>query len=177
MNTKNNTHTVIKNTDIDKYLSPKDANDLKALIMRLAVAKRCNSGNRKDNRYYICNVDEPYSEEVLKVILKGEQGKTKINEEIKVDELIRKALVEQFENIIEDYDERELSQVDVELNREQLACISECLQFSILKSRVKKTIEELENLKKCYMGKEDAVLKPMSFEDYISAIIDYLKGH
>lgn len=47
-----------------------------------------------------------------------------------MDELTRRALVDQAENIIADYDERELSSTDWEgLNRDELDCISECLQY------------------------------------------------
>ena len=54
-----------------------------------------------------------------------------------MDELTRKALVDTVENVIADYDERELSDIDLEgLNREELACISECLQFGQLKEAV-----------------------------------------
>ena len=42
--------------------------------------------------------------------------------------------------------------------------------------KIKKTIDELENLKKCYRGDEDAEMKPMSFEDYLQEIIDNLKA-
>lgn len=38
-----------------------------------------------------------------------------------------------------------------------------------------KIISELENLKKCYNGDEDAVMYPMSFEAYIQKIIDLAK--
>ena len=47
-----------------------------------------------------------------------------------MDELTRKALVDKVENVIADYDERELSDTDLEgLNGEELSCISECLQY------------------------------------------------
>nr|WP_308743223.1 hypothetical protein [uncultured Anaerocolumna sp.] len=78
---KLNTHTVIKNADIDKYLSKEDANNLKALIERLRVSKACNSLNHKENYYYIVNTDEPYAEEVLQVILNGEKEKTQSESE------------------------------------------------------------------------------------------------
>lgn len=64
-----------------------------------------------------------------------------------MDELTRKALVEQIENVIEDYDCRELSEVEIELNREQLACISECLQFGQLKGRTNEMKKEIEDYK------------------------------
>lgn len=47
-----------------------------------------------------------------------------------MDELTRKALVEQCENIIADVEARQLDSTDWEgLNYEELKCISECLQF------------------------------------------------
>lgn len=70
---RRDTHTVIKNDDIDKYLAQKDANVLKALIERLRVSKACNSLSQKENSYYIVNTDEPYVEEVLQVILNREK--------------------------------------------------------------------------------------------------------
>lgn len=54
-----------------------------------------------------------------------------------MDELTRKALVYKVENVIADYDERELSDTDLEgLNRDELSCISECLQFGQFKTRL-----------------------------------------
>ena len=41
---------------------------------------------------------------------------------------------------------------------------------------VDKVVSELENLKKCYRGDEDAIMKPMSFENYIQEIIDLAKA-
>lgn len=61
--------TVIKNSDIDNYLAVKDAKELKALIRRLAVSRKCNSG-KKDNSYLVINMDEPYTQEVSE-IMKG----------------------------------------------------------------------------------------------------------
>lgn len=47
-----------------------------------------------------------------------------------MDELTRKALVEEMENIIEDFNEMELSETDIEgLNGEQLECVLECLKY------------------------------------------------
>lgn len=78
---KFNTHTVIKNADIDRYLAKKDANDLKALIKRLRVSKACNSLSHKENSYYVVNTDEPYAEKVLQVILNGEKEKIQSEQE------------------------------------------------------------------------------------------------
>ena len=47
-----------------------------------------------------------------------------------MDELTRKALVDRVENVIADFDERELEDTDLDsLNREELTCISESLQY------------------------------------------------
>jgi len=47
-----------------------------------------------------------------------------------MDELTRKALVDRGENVIADFDERELEDTDLDsLNREELTCISESLQY------------------------------------------------
>lgn len=44
-------------------------------------------------------------------------------------EITAKVLLEQIKNIIDDYDERELSETDIEdVNREQLVCIKESLE-------------------------------------------------
>ena len=37
---------------------------------------------------------------------------------------------------------------------------------------MERIVEELKNLKKCYNGEEDAVMKPMGFHEYIQEIID-----
>lgn len=41
---------------------------------------------------------------------------------------------------------------------------------------MERIVDELLNLKKCYLGDEDAVMKPMSFADYIQEIIDKAGG-
>ena len=61
-----------------------------------------------------------------------------------MDELTRKALVDKVENTIADYDERELSDTDLEgLNREELSCISECLQYGQVAELREKQVEGL----------------------------------
>lgn len=61
-----------------------------------------------------------------------------------MDELTRKALVDKVENVIADYDERELSNTDLEgLNREELSCISECLQYGQVAEIREKQVDEL----------------------------------
>lgn len=60
-----------------------------------------------------------------------------------MDELTRKALVEQVENIIADYNTRELSETDWELNGEELTCISECLQYGQVTELREKQVDML----------------------------------
>lgn len=60
-----------------------------------------------------------------------------------MDELTRKALVEQVENIIADYNTRELSETDWELNEEELTCISECLQYGQVAELREKQVDML----------------------------------
>lgn len=59
--------TVIKNDNIDQYLAVEDAQELKALINRLAISRKCN-GNKKDNSYMVINLDEPYAQEVSEIM-------------------------------------------------------------------------------------------------------------
>lgn len=68
---KTNTHIVLKNKDIDKYLSVEQTNNLIDIIQTIGNGRE-NDGKKRDNSYYICNTDEPYADEVLKVILKAE---------------------------------------------------------------------------------------------------------
>lgn len=59
---------VIKNKDIEQYLAPKDAEELRALIRRLYVSKKCNKNDYKENLYLVVNMDEPYAEEVAEIM-------------------------------------------------------------------------------------------------------------
>ena len=68
---KTNTHIVIKREDILKYLTDNQIKDLDAVLNTIADGRK-KDGKTPDNSYYICNTDEPYADEVLKVILKAE---------------------------------------------------------------------------------------------------------
>lgn len=70
------THIVIKYEDCLKYLSKAEMNVLEKLKEKISD-KREEAGKPRINDYYICNVDEPYSEAVLAVILAGELNKNK----------------------------------------------------------------------------------------------------
>ena len=71
---KKNTHTVIKNEDIQKYLTEGEKGVLNAFLIAIQQGRR-KDGKKPVNEYFICNTDEPYSKEVLKAILKGEEEK------------------------------------------------------------------------------------------------------
>lgn len=61
-----------------------------------------------------------------------------------MDELTRKALVDKVENVIADYDERELSDTDLDgLNREELTCISESLRYGQVAELREKQVDGL----------------------------------
>lgn len=80
---KTNTHIVIKREDIIKYLTDNQIGYLDE-ILNIIAAGRKKDGKKPINSYYICNIDEPYANEVNKVILKGESekrnnGKSKSN--------------------------------------------------------------------------------------------------
>ena len=71
---KTDTHIVIKLEDIPLYLSDEQANDLMLMLRTIDVGRKAD--NRKtDNRYYVCNTDEPYAETVIDAILRGEDDK------------------------------------------------------------------------------------------------------
>lgn len=67
---KQNTHIVIKRDDIKKYLSVRQLNNLQD-VLNTIMNGREKDGKNRCNEYYICNVDEHYSDKVLDVILKG----------------------------------------------------------------------------------------------------------
>jgi len=70
-NVKYWTHVVFKWDDIRKYLSKEQRKQLMQINDTIA-AGRVNDGKVGENKYYICNQDEPYAEKVLIEILKGE---------------------------------------------------------------------------------------------------------
>ena len=77
-----------------------------------------------------------------------------------MDELTRRALVDIVENTIADYDARELSDTDLEgLNREDLSCISECLQFGQVSERLGNITRFLIERKSVYQKKANNAYK------------------
>lgn len=68
---KENTHTVIKNEDIRKYLTVKEISQLVNILANISSGRRAD-GKNPENTYYICNTDEPYADKVLEAIMGGE---------------------------------------------------------------------------------------------------------
>lgn len=68
---KKNTHTVLKNNDIDKYLNTEQKKNLDDILQTIASG-RDKDGKKIFNEYYVCNTDEPYADKVIDVILRGE---------------------------------------------------------------------------------------------------------
>ena len=67
------THFVVKIEDMQNYLPEEEATVLVMLLGR--VEKGRVNDFKKLNSHYICNTDEPYAEDVLEVILRGEKAK------------------------------------------------------------------------------------------------------
>lgn len=67
---KKNTHTVLKNEDIDKYLNTEQKENLADILQTIAKG-RDKDGKKMFNEYYVCNTDEPYADKVLDAILRG----------------------------------------------------------------------------------------------------------
>lgn len=68
---KKNTHFILKEEDIEKYLT--DKQQLQLRLIATAIAEGRSKDNKKPvNEYYICNVDELYSHKVLEAIQEGE---------------------------------------------------------------------------------------------------------
>ena len=72
---KTNTHIVIKREDALKYLTDNQIGYLDEILNVIAGGRK-KDGKKAINSYYICNIDEPYANEVNKVILKGECEKS-----------------------------------------------------------------------------------------------------
>ena len=65
---KTNTHIVIKREDIFKYLTDNQIKNLDIILNTIADGRK-KDGKKSVNSYYICNTDEPYADDVLKIIL------------------------------------------------------------------------------------------------------------
>ena len=60
-------------------LTPVERNGLEKAILQLEVAMLKNK-IPTDNKYYVCNRDEPYAPEVIRLILEGEYNKEHADE-------------------------------------------------------------------------------------------------
>lgn len=74
MDIKKGTHLVLKYEDIEKYCKVGDLNALDFILHKIKKGRE-KDGKPINNSYYICNVDEPYSDAVIKVITNGEDMK------------------------------------------------------------------------------------------------------
>ena len=72
----NDTHTVFKNTDAQKYLTEEEKHILGVLLSKIETGRIMEG--KQSNSYWICNHDEPYAEDVKTVILAGEGNKATI---------------------------------------------------------------------------------------------------
>lgn len=89
-------------------------------------------------------------------------------------QLIEKELLKDKENARNSDDEQMNFAIDNQLNA--LCRVRLRVNSLITAYDVDKVVEQLENLKKCYIGAEDAIMKPLSFEEYIQEIINNVKG-
>ena len=81
---KKGTHVVFKEEDIKKHLS-KEESDILAILYEKVIRGR-NSLGKKENQYYIVNLDEPYSNAVFQVIRNGEVLKKVIGKDKETNE-------------------------------------------------------------------------------------------
>lgn len=68
---------VLNFKDITRYLDENDQRTLKSICSK--VCKGRTGEGKKLNNYIVCNDDEPFANDVLKVILDGEAQKHKTN--------------------------------------------------------------------------------------------------
>lgn len=81
---KKGTHVVFKEDDIKQHLSKKES-DILAMLYEKVIRGR-NSLGKKENRYYVVNLDEPYSNAVFQVIRNGEVLKNVIRKDKETNE-------------------------------------------------------------------------------------------
>jgi len=71
---KRNIYYVIKNKDAMEYLDENEQKFLVQIQNKICEARMLND-KKAFNEYWVCNVDEPYSDKVIEIILKGESDK------------------------------------------------------------------------------------------------------
>jgi len=72
---KDNTHLIFKEDDLYKHLTPTER-EILAILHNKVYDARISLG-KKDNQYYIINKDEPYANDILEAIKRGELSKGK----------------------------------------------------------------------------------------------------
>lgn len=75
---KENMYVVIKREDALQYLTEIELQSLEHLLLTIEQG-RASDGKKSFNKYYVCNVDEPYAQVVHGVIIGGEATKTNNN--------------------------------------------------------------------------------------------------
>lgn len=72
---KENMYVVIKRDDALKYLTEVELQSLEHILCTIEQG-RASDGKKLFNKYYVCNVDEPYAQVVHGVIIGGEATKS-----------------------------------------------------------------------------------------------------
>lgn len=90
---------------------------------------------------------------------------------IKAKEILQSDIVRYSKNDIPQNTDSQGLQAILRHRQEKVVAYSIAIQALV---KVEGVNMELVNLLKCYRGDEDAIMKPMSFEDYIQKIIDKL---
>lgn len=67
------THIVVKQEDLNNYLSDKERELLYNILTKVEEGRATDG--KPNNQYYICNIDEPYAEKVRQVIIDGERNR------------------------------------------------------------------------------------------------------
>lgn len=61
---------VLKNSDVEKYLTNEEFKILRSLQKKILTG-RMSDGKLQNNTYYVVNTDEPYAKQVRNLIMKG----------------------------------------------------------------------------------------------------------
>lgn len=72
--TKNNMYCVIKREDANQFLTKEEILVLDGFLQKIELG-RASIGKKPCNEYYVCNVNEPYAENVHNAIVTGELAK------------------------------------------------------------------------------------------------------
>ena len=67
------THIVLKLEDCQKYLNPRELQELSEIIRNVSDGRKFDG--KSDNEYLVVNVDEPYAPMLFRLIQTGEAKK------------------------------------------------------------------------------------------------------